>query len=158
MSHLSCLLVFLAAAAPAVAASLWVEGESANQSSAQRHGWYDGVKKELLSGNQWLSHYGDAPGEAAYEISAVEAGSYTFWARLNPVASKPSWKLDDRSWQEIALGEARQNQNIAADGRTDHRFLAWVKVGQVELDAGNHTLRFRWEGGPPTAAGWIVLS
>jgi hypothetical protein len=153
MSHLSCLLVFLATAAPAVAASLWVEGETAHQSSAQRHGWYDGVKKELLSGNQWLSHYGDAPGEAAYEISAVEAGSYTFWARLNPVASKPSWKLDDRSWQEIALGQARQNQNIAADGRTDHRFLAWVKVGQVELAAGNHTLRVRWEGGASNSGG-----
>ena len=153
MSHLSCLLVFLAAAAPAVAASLWVEGESANQSSAQRHGWYDGVKKELLSGNQWLSHYGDAPGEAAYEISAAEAGAYTFWARLNPVASKPSWKLDDGSWQTIGLDEARQNQNIAADGKIDHRFLAWVKVGQVELAAGNHTLRFRWEGGASNSGG-----
>ena len=153
MTHPFRLLVFLAAAAPAAAASLWIEGESANQSSAQRHGWYDGVKKELLSGNQWLSHYGDAPGEAAYEIAAAEAGSYTFWARLNPVASKPSWKLDDGSWQEIGLSEARQNQNIAADGKTDHRFLAWVKVGQVELAAGKHTLRFRWEGGASNSGG-----
>src|SRR5262245_51577466 len=66
------------------AASIWVEGESPTKSSVMKHNWYDGVKRDVLSGNNWLSHYGDKPGEASYEIEVPEAGNYTFFARLNP--------------------------------------------------------------------------
>ena len=44
---------------------VWIEGEEATSHSMQRHGWYDSVVKENLSGGEWLSHYaGGAPPEA----------------------------------------------------------------------------------------------
>src|SRR5687768_494492 len=51
------------------ATSIWVEGEAATKKDTARHGWYDGVKRELLSGVNWLSHYGDRPAAAAYEVN-----------------------------------------------------------------------------------------
>ena len=59
------------------AASIWVEGEAPAKSSAQKHGWYDGVNRDVLSGANWLSHYGPAPAEASYEVDVAEAGSHT---------------------------------------------------------------------------------
>ncbi len=148
---LSAAFLLLAVSAPA--ASIWIEGEKPSRSSAQRHGWYDSVKKEVLSGGEWISHYGNAPGEASYDLTVSEAGKYTFWARMNPVASEPSWKLDAGDWQRVLFADARQQQNIAQDGKIDHRFLAWIKVGQIELPAGKHTLTFRWQGGASNSGG-----
>ena len=77
------LLSILAATSPVVhAASIWVEGELPATKSVQRHGWYDGVKRELMSGNDWLSHYGDQPGEVSYQLEVKEAGKYAAWARM----------------------------------------------------------------------------
>ncbi len=38
--------------------------------------------------------------------------------------------------------------NVAADGKPDLRFLAWKKVGELELTRGRHSLRFRTYSGP----------
>jgi hypothetical protein len=104
------------------------------------------VKKEVLSGNDWLSTYGDKPGEATYQVEAPEAGSYTLWARVNPVASEPKWKVDGAEWQAVTLGTVQQQQNIASDGKIDHRFIGWVKIGALQLAKGKHTVAFRFEG------------
>lgn len=141
-------------AAPSVqAASIWIEGEDAAKKSVAHHGWYDSVKKDLLSGKQWLSHYGEKAGEASYAFEAPEAGSYTLWARLNPVASQPKWKLDGGEWKPIDLKDARGQQNVAADGGVDHRFIAWVNLGKTQLAAGKHELAFHWEGGAANSGG-----
>ena len=47
--------------------TLWIEGEAPTKSTFQKHGWYDDVKKDVLSGGNWLSHYGGQPGEASYQ-------------------------------------------------------------------------------------------
>ena len=135
------------------AASIWVEGEAPAKSSAQKHGWYDGVIRDVLSGADWLSHYGPAPGEATYDVEVAEAGSHTVWARLNPVASQPKWQLDGGAWTPVDFKDARGQQNIAADGKLDHRFIAWVKLGQVPLTKGRHSVGFRWEGGASNSGG-----
>src|SRR5262245_15406308 len=100
--------LLLATSFAAHAASIWVEGEAPSQKSVQHHGWYDSVKKDLLSGGNWLSHYGAKAGEATYAVEVLEAGSYTLWARINPVASQPSWRSDDAAWAKIDLKESRQ--------------------------------------------------
>ena len=41
---------------------LGIEGEDAAKSTFVRHPWYDNVKKQLLSGKDWLSHYSKAKG------------------------------------------------------------------------------------------------
>ena len=130
----------------APAAFLWIEGEAPTTSTVQKHGWYSSVKKDVLSGNDWLSHYGDKPGEATYQVEAPEAGSYTLWVRVNPVASEPKWKVDGAEWQAVTLGTVQQQQNIASDGKIDHRFIGWVKIGALQLAKGRHTVGFRFEG------------
>ena len=37
------------------------------------------------------------------------------------------------------------NTNIAADDKPDLRFIAWIKVGPVNLQAGPNRLRFRMD-------------
>lgn len=137
----------------AAADSIWVEGEAPVQSSVQKHNWYDSVKKELLSGREWLSHYGEKSGEATYAAEISRAGRYTFWARLNPVASQPKWRLDDGAWTPVDFKDARGQQNIASDGKTDHRFIAWVKLGELPLTPAKHLITFRWEGGAGNSGG-----
>lgn len=137
----------------ATAAFIWVEGEQPTRSNAQRHGWYDSVKKDVLSGGDWLSHYGNRAGEASYDLNVEAGGSYTFWARLNPVASKPTWRLDGGAWNAVEFKGARGQQNIASDNKPDHRFIAWVRLGQVTLTAGRHTVAFHWEGGAANSGG-----
>ncbi len=135
------------------AATIWIEGEAPAKSSMQKHNWYDSVKRDLLSGGDWLSHYGNQPGEAAYNVEAAEAGTFTLWARLNPVASVVHWALDGAAWQTVTLGAAQQQQNIAGNGGLDHRFIAWVKVGAVPLSKGKHSLAFKFEGGVSNSGG-----
>ena len=134
-------------------ASVWVEGEAPAKSTAQKHNWYDAVKRDVLSGGDWLSHYGEKPGECAYEIEVAEAGDYSFFARLNPVASEPKWRLDGGAWTAVTTGTAQQQQNIAGDGKLDHRFIAWVKVGKLTLAKGKHEIAFRFEGGQSNSGG-----
>ena len=134
-------------------ASVWVEGEAPAKSSAQKHNWYDAVKRDVLSGRDWLSHYGEKPGECSYDIEIAEAGDYAFFARLNPVASEPKWRLDGGAWTAVTTGTAQQQQNIAGDGKLDHRFIAWVKVGKLMLAKGKHEIAFRFEGGQSNSGG-----
>lgn len=145
--------VLAALCGTASAASIWVEGEAPAKSDVAKHGWYDAVKRDVLSGGDWLSHYGGKPGEASYEIEAAEAGDYTFFARLNPVASEPKWKLDGGAWTAVTMSAAQQQQNIAGNSALDHRFIAWVKIGVVPLTKGRHTVAFRWEGGASNSGG-----
>jgi hypothetical protein len=157
MELLPAAFAIFSTAVTATAASIWIEGEQPAKSSVQKHNWYDAVKRDVLSGGDWLSHYGDKPGEASYEFDAPEAGDYALWARLNPVASKPQWRVDDAAWTPVALGDLRQQQNVAGDGKLDHRFIAWVKVGQFTLAKGKHAVSFRWEGGAANSGGLDCL-
>ena len=139
--------------APASGASIWVEGEAPAKSTMQKHNWYDAVKRDVLSGGGWLSHYGEKAGECSYEVEVAAAGDYTFFARLNPVASEPKWQLDGGAWAAVTTGTAQQQQNIAGDGKLDHRFIAWVKVGKLALAKGKHEVAFRFEGGAQNSGG-----
>jgi hypothetical protein len=126
------------------AATIWVEGESATKSTMRPHGWYDSVKKEVLSGNNWISNFSSEVGEAEYQVEVPEAGDYTFWIRANPLNSRLSYAIDGGAFTPIDLQkEKRGEQNIAADNKPDLRFIAWVKVGKVKLSKGARTLKLR---------------
>ena len=47
----------------------------------------------------------------------------------------------------VDFKDARGQQNLAPDGKPDHRFIAWVKLGSAPLKAGAHTMTFHFEGG-----------
>ncbi len=56
--------------------SIWIEAEQPARKDVTRHNWYDVVKKEGLSGGEWLSHYdGNKRGSATYEFSAGAGAS-----------------------------------------------------------------------------------
>jgi hypothetical protein len=143
-----CLAALLGSAAPAaVPGWIWVEGEKPAKSTMTKHPWYDQVKRDQLSGGDFISHFDPAKaGEAEYAVAAPAAGAYDFWVRANPVASRLSYKLSGGPWVPIATDQgAVDPANIAADGKVDLRFIAWIHVGQVTLKAGANTLAFRMD-------------
>ena len=138
-----CLLFLVASSARAE--TIWVEGEKPTKSTMNRHPWYNDVKKEQLSGGDWISNFADKkPGEAEYSVTAKESGKFEFWVRANPTATKLSYRLNDADWKPIEFEKnARDGANIAGDGKLDLRFIAWVKVGSVELKRGANSIHFR---------------
>ena len=62
----------------------------------------------------------------------------------NPVKSKLSYSLNDGDLTEIDFsGEHIGQTNIAADGKPDLRFVAWIRVGTVALKKGANEIHFR---------------
>ena len=76
---------------------LWIEGEASTSQTMRRHGWYDSVAKENLSGGEWLSHFAaGTPPEAVFQLDVPRAGEYFFWIRANSVAGpRLSYRLGD---------------------------------------------------------------
>ena len=56
---------------------VWIEGEDAGTANNNRHGWYDSVRKTELSGNEWLSHFGDQPARATYTLRSPTMAATT---------------------------------------------------------------------------------
>ncbi len=122
--------------------TIWIEGEAPAKSTFQKHGWYDGVKKDVLSGGDWLSHYGSEPGEAAYAVEVTEGGAYVFWVRCNNLMATQHSRVDEGDWVPCDLSsEPREEMMISP--RPDHRSLSWNRLGTVKLAAGAHTVSFR---------------
>ena len=126
----------------------WVEGESASRPQVSYNGWYDDVKKEVLSGGNWLSHFNEnQQGSAEYDIEIDQAAEYTLWVRANPVKSGLSYRIDKQEeWQAVDFASDTRGQlNIASNDAPDLRFIAWSRVGKVELSKGKHTIAFRMD-------------
>ena len=139
-------MVALLAAPPARAASIWREGENPDAARVINHNWYNRVQADMLSGGDggggWLSHYGNRAGAATYEIEIPEPGEYDLWVRANPVKAELFWRLDGGAWRTAETDKARHRRNIAEGGDIDMRFVAWIKLGREQLDAGTHRLDF----------------
>ncbi len=143
---LSIALLAATACPEARAELIWIEGEDAEAASMRRHGWYDSVKKDELSGGEWLSHFagGEAP-VARYTFAAEAAGPHRFWLRANPVGSALSARLGGGEWRTVPTRKSEQQINIASDGKPDLRFVAWIDAGELELKAGENTLELRFD-------------
>jgi hypothetical protein len=142
------LLMAALLAAPAVSAqTIWQEGEKPVRSTMNRHPWwYDQVKKNQLSGDDWISNFSDEKiGEAEYAITIPKRASYAFWIRANPIQSSVDYAIDRGPWTPIDMqGDVLDSVNLAADGKPDLRFVAWKKVSELELNPGEHLVRFRF--------------
>jgi hypothetical protein len=127
---------------------IWIEGEAAKTKDVSPpHGWYNSIKKDLLSGKEWLSNFGDKDGLATYDVPVRKAGTYTLWVRANPIAAALSWKLGEGEWKEIDTRNPVDQVNLASDNKPDMRFVAWMKAGPVELKAGTTTISFKMHSG-----------
>lgn len=145
-----CLLVIsaLCCAIASQAQKIWVEGENPVKSTMTRHPWwYDLVKKDQLSGNDFISNWNEkVAGEAEYSFKSTVAGEHEFWVRANPTASKLLYQLNGGAWIPIDLQKQKTGEmNIAADDKIDLRFIAWEKVGNVTLKKGENIVAFRMD-------------
>jgi hypothetical protein len=124
---------------------IWTEGENPAKAVVKRHPWwYDKVKKDQLSGGEFISNWGDTPGQIDYVVTAPKSGDYDFWVRANPVGARLSYRINGGAETEIDLNkDQRDNVNIAEDGKPDLRFLAWEHVGKVALKQGENSIAFR---------------
>jgi hypothetical protein len=131
----------------APAETIWIEGEKPVRSTMNRHPWYDSVKRDQLSGGDFISNFNnDKPAEAEYVAEAEQGGRYEFWVRANPVQASLSYRLNGGEWTPIDLDKNQSGStNIAADGKPDLRFIAWARVGPVELVKGRNTVSFRMD-------------
>lgn len=135
------LFIFLAAR-PAAADPIWIEGEQPTHADVLTNGWYDDVKKEGMSGNDWLTHYGDRPGTATYDFQVAKPGPYTFWWRGNVLLAAVDYRLGGGEWTPIQFTDKRGEYMISP--KPDHRSLAWVKVGTVTLPQGPNRITFKF--------------
>src|SRR5947209_248140 len=141
-------LIGLISTSQARASWIWVEGERPVKAAMNRHPfWYDQVKTDQLSGGGFISNWNESKaGEALYRVTAPEAGDYDFWVRANPVQARLAYKINDGPLSPIDLEKNQEgNTNIAADGKVDLRFIAWVRVGKVSLKKGANTVLFRMD-------------
>ena len=113
------LLGLMAVCAPvARAQTVWVEGERPVRSSMNRHPWwYDQVKKDQLSGGDWISNFSEEKeGEAEYAFDVPKAGRYAFWIRANPIQAQLEYALDKAKAAAIDMNiDVLDTVNIAAD-------------------------------------------
>ena len=125
---------------------IWTEGEQPSSNSMNRHPWwYDQVKRDAFSGGDFVSNFSaDKIGEAEYHFKADKSGEFEFWVRANPVQSALVYSLNAGPETPIDFShDLRDNVNVAADGKPDLRFLAWIKAGKVNLKEGENQIRFR---------------
>ncbi len=139
-------MLVMAGAPVARSATVWVEGEKPVSHTMNRHPWwYDKVKRQHLSAGDWISNFSkEKEGAAEYRFNVPARGKYAFWVRANPIGTKLSYRFDPKgAWKLIDMSKAVQSVNIAADGKPDLRFVAWVRVGDVQLAKGATTVWFR---------------
>ncbi|WP_166822830.1 hypothetical protein [Thalassoroseus pseudoceratinae] len=136
----------LACTIPAVANadSIWIEGENPQKKTVTKHGWYDNVRKDGMSGGEWLSHYDKRrPGIATYSFTAEKSGEYTFWWRGNVLLSEVAYQLNGGDFATMSLRDKRGQYQVSPN--PDHRALAWVKVGSLRLRRGKNSLTIRFQ-------------
>jgi beta-galactosidase len=143
-------VLFLAAAsltlaAPANAAPLWIEGESPATNSKPDVFKPQGAERpEFLSGGQWLMGTIDAAQdgpEFSYSFDTAKDGPQEIWARIGfEFARSPfEWQLDGGEWKKV------ESKELTTDLYQLGFFceVAWLKLADVNLTAGKHTLSFR---------------
>ena len=128
---------------------VWVEGEAATSKAVAPHGWYsDAVKKDQLSGSDWISNFTDkADGLASYDLTIPADGDYTLWVRANVVGAALSCQFNGGEWKAIDTSLGVDVINIASDGKPDLRIIGWLNGGAVKLKAGTAKIGFKMHSG-----------
>ena len=134
---------------------VWLEGEDAQSTTFNDHSWYccSDVRTHLLSpgspddpdtAGEWLSHFNNDGGtaEATYMFTITEGGSYDIWIRTSSYRVLMTMAVDDNDPIAVDTDHGtREVVNMNWPG-IDVRFLGWVRMKDIELDVGVHTLTF----------------
>ncbi len=144
-------LVLAALRLPAGAAEfVWLEGETPASCSVTPSvaGW---GHTEFFSGGKWLEIKCEAekvetefPEEGAllaYRFRIARPGRYEVWNRIGYefVRSLYEWRLDGGGWGPVSPDDLTTDLMEFNEWNE----LAWLKLGEADLAAGDHTLEFR---------------
>lgn len=143
-----CLLPLLTAL-PLSAEWIWLEGEDADRQDVTAHNWYGDVNREPLSGGQLAHHWNaNQPGKLNFDFQAKDGGKYTLWLRANPTQTTIQYRVNDGPRQTVP-GDVHKTGvlNIAGNQEIDLRFLAWMRLGEVELHRGKNTIDLTFSSG-----------
>ncbi len=127
---------------------IWVEGESAtDDSKVTRHPWwYDQVKTEDFSGEDFISNWSeDQAGLAVYDFDVPAAGAYELWLRANSSQATMTVRLNDEDAKNVPMNSARDKLNVAKDGKNDLRYLGWIPMGSYNLKAGQNRVEVTFD-------------
>ena len=135
---------------------VWVEGESpaslpdmdTEELGLQMGPW---SRPEYLSDGQVLNIH--LPGNKAeelfpeggivigYEFNATKGGAHDVWARSGYefARSEFDWRIDDGEWTTLSNQEpSRDLMDLSLWNP-----IGWIKLGEVRLEPGRHTMQFR---------------
>ena len=153
--HPCCLLVNVVALLCTISvfgensACVWLEGESATtEFKVNISGW---GRPQFLSNDKWLHVSIDedkvekgVPNEGIhlkYSFQVDKAGHFEIWNRVGFefVRSPFDWQMDDGPWKSIAPDVLTTDLMELATWCE----VAWLKMGEADLTAGDHQLRIR---------------
>ncbi len=130
---------------------VWWEGEKPSQTNFPEQSWFAAStfqdKRNLLSGDDWLSASGKRQGEEAFAIYQLDVpadGEYHLWTRKFWQHGPFKWRFGPGEWRVC-------DRNIAlADSVTlkTHVVANWVSLGKVKLAKGRQTFELRLLAGP----------
>jgi beta-galactosidase len=142
-------LVTASAAFAAASNFIWVEGEAAKTGfKVNTAGW---GRSQFLSASHWLhvsveesKVEAEVPNDGIvldYPFTAAKAARYELWDRVGFefVRSPFDWRLDATAWQTA------WPTNLTTDlmELATWTEVAWLKLGDVDLTAGEHRLQIR---------------
>ena len=132
-----------------------VEGEAPQSTTFNDHSWYccSDVRTHLLSpgadndpsvAGAWLSHFSNGGGTAtaSYNFTTTEAGPHDIWVRTSSYRILMTMSVDGGTPLPVDTDHgAREVINLNWPG-IDVRFLGWVRMPDIDLDVGPHTVTF----------------
>ena len=155
---------------------VWIEGESANEHDFNQHGWYSSqnLRMDILSPGDadgqdgaWLAHYSNGPSQpsASYSFGISNENSYRLWIRASVFQTRMWYSIDGGPRVQIDSDNDQREylrlNDPTSSGPIDIRFLAWLKLDQLQLDAGQHVLEIGLEplrqGGQETHGGIDIV-
>lgn len=139
-------LSVLAAAVAIQPSFLWIEGESASQTTGADIK-PSGYRPGALSGDQWMTFSTEEPSQPEVLLKyslppRSQPGSYRFWARVGFewVRAEMAFRIDGGPWQSLSSKEATTNLVELATWAE----LAWQKGPEVSLPASAQSLEVRF--------------
>ena len=147
---LTTLLLSLVSIASAGETYIWLESEHPTRANiaVQTDEWAGDAR---LSGQKWAKVSRNAEeiapqwpkegGLLEYDFSVAQAGPHEAWNRIGLEAARSpfEWRIDQGAWQTIAPEQL--TCDLVELGLWCE--VAWIKLGDVDLAAGRHTLQVR---------------
>jgi hypothetical protein len=121
---------------------VWLEGEDAVETNVGAGGALmpsTAAEQAMLSNGAWLQWHGSRDLRARWEVSVPETGAYSVWYR--GMGEPFSWRCDGGEWQATGSEDAGWVDEVEICKVGDNVLsVLWLKVGDVQLAAGRHTL------------------